>query len=65
MTEPNDEKTFGKGYSKEDWDSVDSPEMTEEELASLRPAKDVLPPEFFAAMSELRELRRASPQNTR
>jgi len=47
----------GEGYTKEDWDAVDFPEMTDEELASLRPAKEVLPPEFFKAMEEHRKSR--------
>jgi uncharacterized protein (DUF4415 family) len=52
-------KTFqpGGGYSKEDWDAVDFPPMTEEELANMRPAMQVLPPEFFAAMEEQRRSR--------
>jgi uncharacterized protein (DUF4415 family) len=45
------QKTFqpGRGYSREDWDAVDSPELTDEEIATLRPAHDVLPPAFFEA----------------
>lgn len=35
----------------------DNPEMTDEELASMRPASEVLPPEFFAAMDDLRRAR--------
>lgn len=37
-------------YTQEDWDAVDSPELTDEELAQLRPARDVLPPEVYAAL---------------
>jgi len=34
----------GRGYSKEDWDTVsDSPSLTKEELASARPFKEVFP----------------------
>lgn len=47
----------GRGYSKEDWDFVDSPELSDEELAGMRPAKDVLPPEFFKAMEVQRKSR--------
>lgn len=38
-------KTFkpGQGYTKEDWDSVDSPEMTPEQIASARPFAEVFP----------------------
>jgi uncharacterized protein (DUF4415 family) len=42
----------GQGYTREDWDAVDSPELTDEEIASLRPAREVLPPELFAALTE-------------
>lgn len=33
----------GRGYTKEDWDSVDSPPLTKEELASMRPFREVFP----------------------
>ena len=42
----------GRGYTQEDWDSVDSPELTASELAELRPAREVLPKEFFEAMEK-------------
>ena len=42
----------GRGYTKEDWDAVDSPPLTDEELAAMRPARDVFPPEFFEAMEK-------------
>jgi uncharacterized protein (DUF4415 family) len=51
----------GRGYTKEDWDSVDSPELTKEELASMRPAREVLPPEFFTGMEALRRARGRPP----
>ncbi|WP_082171900.1 BrnA antitoxin family protein [Methylobacterium indicum] len=37
-------------YTQEDWDAVDSPELTDEELSQLRPARDALPPEVYAAL---------------
>ncbi len=37
-------------YTQEDWDDVASPELTDEELAQLRPAREVLPPEVCAAL---------------
>lgn len=38
-------------YSQEDWDEVsDNPELTDEELKQLRPAKDVLPPALYEAL---------------
>jgi uncharacterized protein (DUF4415 family) len=49
--------TEGRGYTKEDWDAVVFPEMTDEELAQMRPAREVLPPEFFAGLDELRRAR--------
>ncbi|HWU19144.1 MAG TPA: BrnA antitoxin family protein [Devosia sp.] len=33
----------GQGYTKEDWDAVDSPELTDEELAQARPFAEVFP----------------------
>ncbi|MBY3597553.1 hypothetical protein [Rhizobium bangladeshense] len=33
----------GRGYTKEDWDAVDSPELTDEELAKVRPFREALP----------------------
>jgi uncharacterized protein (DUF4415 family) len=33
----------GRGYTKEDWDAVDSPPLTKEELASMRPFREVFP----------------------
>lgn len=48
----------GRGYTKTDWDAVDSPALTKEEVASLRPAKEVLPVEFFQAVTEARKLGR-------
>jgi uncharacterized protein (DUF4415 family) len=56
-------KTFqpGRGYSKDDWDAVDSPPLTDDELAALRPAKEVLPQAFFDAMDEQRRSRGRPP----
>lgn len=47
----------GRGYTKDDWDAVDSPELTDEELARMRPAREVLPPEFFEGIEEARRAR--------
>lgn len=33
----------GRGYSREDWDAVDSPELTDEQLAQGRPFSEVHP----------------------
>lgn len=32
-----------QGYSKEDWDAVDSPELTDEQIAEMRPFAEVFP----------------------
>lgn len=63
MNAPKIQKQFqeGRGYSKEDWDSVDSPEITDDEFASARPAREVLPPEFFTGMEALRRARGRPP----
>jgi len=40
-------------YSQADWDEVsDNPELTDEELANLQPADQVLPAEMLAALSK-------------
>ena len=33
----------GRGYTQEDWDAVDSPELTDEQLAQARPFAEVFP----------------------
>ncbi|MFM2278913.1 MAG: hypothetical protein RLZZ444_1144 [Pseudomonadota bacterium] len=47
----------GRGYDREDWDAVDFPELSDEELAGMRPAREVLPSDFFKAMEEDRRSR--------
>lgn len=54
----------GRGYTKEDWDSVDNPPLTDEELASLRPAKEALPPEIYEALMEMQRQRGRPPLDT-
>jgi uncharacterized protein (DUF4415 family) len=46
-------KTFksGHGFTKADFDAVDSPELTDKELAAMRPAKEVLEPALFEALT--------------
>ena len=42
-------------YTQEDWDEVsDNPELTDEQLAGLRPAREVLPPALFEALTAKR-----------
>ena len=48
-------------YTQEDWDEVsDNPELTDEDFAALRPAREVLPPALFEALTATR--RAQSPQ---
>ncbi|WP_375672792.1 BrnA antitoxin family protein [Bartonella sp. CL45QHWL] len=56
-------KNFAAGcdYTKEDWDAVDSLPLTDEELARLKPVKDVLPPSFFKYVTEERRKRGRPP----
>lgn len=44
----------GNSYTKEDWDAVDSPELTDDEIARMKPAKDILPLSFFESIAEAR-----------
>ena len=50
--------------SQEDWDSVEVPELTDEELARMRPAAEVLP-EVVAAYKAGRLKRRGRPRKAR
>lgn len=45
MTAREIQKEFipGRGYTSEDWDAVDSPEATDEQLAQARPFAEVFP----------------------
>jgi len=52
----------GRGYTEADWDAVDSPELTDEELAGLRPMKDALP-DLHAAIEA--EIRKRGPAKTK
>ncbi len=58
-TKNKDLKTFeaGRGYDREDWDTVEFPELSDEDLARMRPAQEVLPPAFFKAMEDHRRSR--------
>lgn len=51
------EFTPGRGYTREDWDAVDSPELTEEEMRTARPFAEVFP----EWAEELRRAREADP----
>ncbi len=56
-------KTFEIGcvYTKEDSSTVDSPPLTDEELASLKPAKGVLSTSLFKYVTEERRKRGRPP----
>jgi uncharacterized protein (DUF4415 family) len=56
-SQPQKEFVPGQGYTEADWDAVDFPEMSNEELANARPARDVSPPAFFEAVEEYRNSR--------
>ncbi|RUX33235.1 hypothetical protein EOA23_07605 [Mesorhizobium sp. M2A.F.Ca.ET.042.01.1.1] len=43
ITKPDKEFTPGKGFTEADWDAVDSPEATDEQLAQARPFAEVFP----------------------
>lgn len=47
----------GHGYTQDDWDAVDSPELTDAEIANMRLAKEVLPINFFENLAELRKIK--------
>ena len=40
------------GYTQADWDAIDSPELTDDELANLRPAREALPPDLYEALTK-------------
>lgn len=54
----------GRGYTREDWDAIDSPELTADEIASLRPARDALPADFFTAIEQQRRSRGRPPSSS-
>lgn len=58
------EYTPGRGYTREEWDEMDFPPLTDEELASLRPAKEALPPEIYEALMEMQRQRGRPPLDT-
>ena len=52
----------GRGYTKEDWDAVDSPEAPDEELASARPFKEVFPELYEEIQKSRGRPRSAAPK---
>jgi uncharacterized protein (DUF4415 family) len=53
----------GRGYSREDWDAIDSPELTDEELAKAKPMAEAMP-ELYAKLVAAKaalELQAAQP----
>ena len=43
VTKPDPEFQEGKGFTKADWDAVDSPEATDEQLAQAKPFAEAFP----------------------
>ncbi|PYE22594.1 uncharacterized DUF497 family protein [Rhizobium sp. PP-CC-3A-592] len=41
-------------YTEEDWKAIDSPQLTDQELSNMRPAKEVLPSSFFEGVKAAR-----------
>lgn len=65
MNKPNVTAPSLDGFTQADWDEVsDNPELTDEELASLRPAAEVLPPALYAAMIRSSDARREATDAT-
>lgn len=57
----NAKTAASKGFTKADWDAVNSPPLTDEEIKTLRPAKEVLPPAFFDELGKARKKRGRPP----
>ena len=55
MTDKKKAQTFrpDRGYTQADWDAVDSPELTDEQLAQGRPFREALP-ELYASIQRAR-----------
>jgi uncharacterized protein (DUF4415 family) len=51
-------------FTAEEIAEVQSPELTDEELASLRPGSDALPPKLFAALTAARKPGQRGPQKS-
>ena len=65
MNKPDTRAPSFDGFTQADWDEVsDNPELTAEELASLRPASEVLPPALYAALIRSSEESRAAADAT-
>jgi len=45
--------TPGRGYTKADWDAIDSPPLAKDELAGTKPFREALP-ELYAAIQRTR-----------
>lgn len=42
------------GYTRDDWDAVDSPELTTDDIARLKPMREALPDLYAALQATLR-----------
>ena len=54
---PKQPKSFeaGRGYTRDDWDAVENPELTAEDFTQMKPAREVLPEIFFKGLKEARK----------
>jgi hypothetical protein len=54
------QKSFkpGHGYTKKDWDAVQSPELTDEQMAQAKPFAEVFP-DLAASIRRERSLKKA------
>lgn len=63
MPEFDPEHAAKHGYTRDDWDAGDAPELTDAELATARPFRDALP-EIAAKMEEEAKPRGRPPLDT-
>lgn len=49
------------GISREEWDELDIPEITEEQWKQALPVKEVLPAEFFESLADMQRQRGRPP----
>jgi uncharacterized protein (DUF4415 family) len=58
------QKSFkpGRGYTKRDWDAVQSPELTDEQMAEAKPFAEVFP-DLAASIRHERNSKKASDKS--
>lgn len=62
MKEFDPKHAKANGYTKADWDAVDAPDLTDDELATAKPLPDALP-DLAAAMEQEVKRRGRPPLN--